>query len=87
MKKGGNMQQVIPLTITLNDGTVITPKEVPTLIASMERQLMVKDNIIAGLEELHIDAVNDLLKLARENDILTEEMFNSPKLHAKEHQV
>ena len=42
---------------------------------------------IEKLEENETDLINDTLRLARENDILTEEMFTSPKVHTTEHVV
>lgn len=42
---------------------------------------------IEKLEDNEVELINTNLKLARENDILTEEMFTSPKLHTTEHVV
>ena len=42
---------------------------------------------INELENKEVDLINQSLKLARENDILTQELFTSPKVHTTEYVV
>lgn len=75
------------VTIKVDDESILVPSEVATYISQLEKKNRHYEVIIADMENLHIDAVNDLLRLSREIDTLTDVAFSNPMFHAREHRV
>lgn len=77
----------MPNSINYDNKDPLTYDEALKRIASLEKIVSIKDQIIEGIEGDYIDSVNDNLRLAREVDEMTDEVFKSPYLKQKEHVV
>lgn len=62
----------------------VTYQEFQEMKQYYESKLKIKDEIILGLEELHIDTINQLFQYGKEINELTELLFQSPLMHKNE---